>query len=68
LGLEELSVLRRSDTVMSMVARRETRRAEHGLVIRMSRVNASKRQRVDAVKVLRKDMAAEHFAHLGAAS
>jgi hypothetical protein len=53
---------------MSMVARRETRRAEHGLVIRMSRVNASKRQRVDAVKVLRKDMAAEHFAHLGAAS
>jgi hypothetical protein len=34
----------------------------------MSRVNASKRQRVDAVKVIRKDMAAEHFADLGAAS
>jgi hypothetical protein len=31
-------------------------------------MNASKRQRAEAVKVLRKDMAAEHFAHLRAAS
>jgi len=31
-------------------------------------VNASKRQRIDAVKVLRKDMAGERFAHIRAAS
>jgi hypothetical protein len=31
-------------------------------------VNASKRQRAEAVKVLRKDMAAKHFAQLRAAS
>ena len=31
-------------------------------------VNASKRQRAEAVKVLRKDMAAQHFNQLRAAS
>lgn len=31
-------------------------------------VNASKRQRAEAIKVLRKDMAAQHFAQLRAAS
>jgi hypothetical protein len=43
-------------------------RAAKARIEAMTLSSASKRQRVDEVKVLRKDMAAEHFAHVGAAS